>query len=155
MKPNIIIFFVVSLIFLPGLVNAKFLQFDGSFAPSDRINKSNILVYSSKVVVNIKDFNSCSWSNIADTNSMLPFVDKGSSVVICDPRSVGIKEGDVISYNTTRLNGNVSRIMHRVIFAGKDQNGTYYKLKGDNLEGEDPWKVREYQVNGVVVMVIY
>lgn len=48
-----------------------------------------------------------------------------------------------------------SLLVHRILAVSKDEQGTYYTVKGDNSEIADPEKIRFNQVTGVVIGVLY
>jgi hypothetical protein len=63
-----------------------------------------------------------------------------------------IKVGDIVSYQSDLAEGT---IIHRVIYKGQDEQGTYFIMKGDNLPTSDPGRVRFSQIERVVVGIIY
>ena len=58
--------------------------------------------------------------------------------------------GDIISYKYEDM-----VLIHRVIELGKDSSGWYAITKGDNLDYNDPEKVRFNQVKGIVIGILY
>lgn len=117
-------------------------------SPSDHITEDQIRVYNDKVVINVDN---AQWANFADTNSMDPFLDEGSNALQLVPTSVDeIQVGDIISYQY-----GTDRIIHRVIFIGTDEEGTYFIVKGDNNPVSDPGKVRFEQIDRVLFGIIY
>jgi hypothetical protein len=118
------------------------------FSPSDWIKEEQIKVYQDKVVLEIDN---PLWATFTNTNSMDPFIDESSHAIEISPESAdSINVGDVISYNSK-----IGVVIHRVIDKGKDEQGIYYIVKGDNNNFKDPFKVRFSDVVGVVVAVIY
>lgn len=153
------------LVFLAGFITAGLLSFmpiasatntpsgqsNDVLSPQDHINESQILVYDDKVVLDVKGVK---WASIADTNSMDPFIDVEANVLQLVPESEGdIGLGDIISYTPT--NSPQKRIIHRVVYIGDDDLGTYYVLKGDNNPVSDPGKIRFDQIDRVLIAVIY
>ena len=117
-------------------------------SPSDWISEEQIKVYNDKIIL---DINKATWAKFTDTNSMDPFIDEGSNAIEILPENPDdIMEGDIISYQSEE-----GTIIHRVIEKGKDTEGIYYIVKGDNNTFSDPYKVRYGDVKGVVVAVIY
>jgi hypothetical protein len=57
-----------------------------------------------------------------------------------------------VSYKSVYATGN---IIHRVVYKGQDEQGTYFIMKGDNLPTSDPGRVRFSQMERVVVGLIY
>lgn len=117
-------------------------------SPYDRIKEDQILVYDSKVVIQIKD---ASLAEYADTNSMDPFIDSGSNGIEIIPESEeDLHVGDVVTYES-----DIGLIVHRIVNVEYDREGKYFVLKGDNNATEDPYKVRFNQVRYILVGVIY
>lgn len=119
-------------------------------SPEDHITDNQIHVYSDKIVLDVEN---AIWSEFADTNSMDPLLDIGANGIEIIPKTPEqISVGDVISYESEKLNG---IIIHRVISIEEDVNGTYFVVKGDNNPISDPEKVRFEMVKGILVGVIY
>ena len=93
------------------------------------------------------------WATFTDTNSMDPIIDYGANAIEIVPKSEDdIHLGDIVSYKSLYSD---STIIHRVVEIGQDEKGTYYRLKGDNNEYNDPGKVWFSQIKRVLVAVIY
>ncbi|MGM5480550.1 MAG: signal peptidase I [Nanobdellota archaeon] len=119
-------------------------------SPGDYIKTDQIKVYDEKIEINVKN---AKWAILADTNSMDPVLDKEASVLQFVPTSPDeIQRGDIISYNSNESN---TRIIHRVVYKGTDEDGTYFIVKGDNNKESDPGKVRFGQVERVLFGIIY
>lgn len=119
-------------------------------SPMDRIKESQIHVYKDKVVIDLED---AQWASFTDTNSMDPVIDVGSHALQIIPKSPEeIQEGDIVSYRTRT---NDATIIHRVKKVDNDSEGWYAIMKGDNLNQDDPEKVRFDQVKRVLVAIIY
>jgi len=119
-------------------------------SPSDHIKEDQIHVYEDKVLI---DLENAMWARFTDTNSMDPLFDAEANTIEIKPESEEkIHVGDVISY---RPKGEKSLIVHRVVEIGKDSNGWYAFVKGDNISQPDPEKIRFEQVNGIMVAIIY
>ena len=162
-----IIFFILSLLVLSSSIfiyssendeeiekplnNAIASYFYGEkISPSDRIGDDDIFVSNDKIIINVRNAKS---TKFADTNSMDPFLDKGSNGIEILPKSPeDIKIGDIISYKSEKYD---AVIIHRVIEIKKDNSGLYYLTKGDNNQKPDDEKIRFNNVKGVLVGVIY
>jgi len=119
-------------------------------SPIDRIKDDDIFVTEDQVIINVKKAKA---TRFADTNSMDPFLDKGSNGIEINPeKPEDIKVGDIISYKSMKYN---QIIIHRVIEIKKDNEGIYYTAKGDNNDEIDDEKIRFSQVKGVLIGVIY
>jgi hypothetical protein len=119
-------------------------------SPSDRIPEDLILVTNDKVVLNIRG---AEWASFTDTNSMDPVIDAGAHAIEIVPKSEDdIQVGDIVAYQSEYAEGT---IIHRVVFKGQDDKGTYFVLKGDNNPINDPGKIRFEQIKRVVVAIIY
>ncbi|MBU1201051.1 MAG: hypothetical protein KJ583_02295 [Nanoarchaeota archaeon] len=118
-------------------------------SPSDWISERQIEVHSDRVIIDIKD---AQWAAFTNTNSMDPVLDETANAIQIVPRSeaeVGV--GDIVSY----VHPTAGRIIHRVVYKGQDENGTYFIMKGDNNPTSDPDKVRFEQIKTVTVAIIY
>jgi signal peptidase I len=119
-------------------------------SPANRVAEDLILVTNEKVVLNIKG---AEWASFTDTNSMDPVIDAGAHAIEMAPNSEDdVQVGDIVAYNSDYAEGT---IIHRVVFKGQDEKGTYYILKGDNNPINDPGKIRFDQIKRVVVAIIY
>jgi hypothetical protein len=119
-------------------------------SPLDRILEDDILVTNEKVVLNIKG---AEWASFTDTNSMDPVIDAGAHAIEIIPKSEDeIDVGDIVAYESDYAEGS---IIHRIVYKGQDEKGTYFVLKGDNNPVSDPGKIRFEQIKRVVVAIIY
>lgn len=119
-------------------------------SPFDHVKTSQVKVLQHKVEIDMKDV---MWWNIADTNSMDPLIDIGTTALSVKPVSEqAIHVGDVAFYNSLLAK---QTIVHRIVKIGSDEVGWYSKFKGDNLEKIDPEDVRFKQVVGVLIGIIY
>lgn len=119
-------------------------------SPQDRVHESQIHVYDTGVVLDIKN---PEWSTFTDTNSMDPLIDKGANAIHIIPQTEDdISVGDIVAYDPE---GSSGVVIHRVIEVGSDEEGTYYILKGDNNPIPDQGKVRFNQIRRVLVAIIY
>jgi hypothetical protein len=119
-------------------------------SPADRVPERAIQVFKDRIVLDVKD---AQWSTFTDTHSMEPVLAVGSNALQLVPQSADeIKVGDIVSYRSDYAEG---IIIHRVVYKGEDEEGTYFIMKGDNLPTSDPGKIRFEQIRRVVVGVIY
>lgn len=147
---------VFSLGFISGIIStneevlAEFPLSSNSYekaSPSDYIQKDNIKLYKDRVVILIDN---PSISSYADTNSMLPVLDEGSNGIKFVPKNEKeIKVGDIISF---KLENKI--IVHRVVFIGQDEIGTYFITKGDNNKYADE-KIRFSDIVSKTIAIIY
>lgn len=142
-------------------------------APADRVDYYTSIKNGEKKICIDGNFYVTSFT---DTNSMLPSMDKGHNGINMNASEFNVTEiqkGDIISFRvnvsntsfgkfnlrnlSTLINREVKEgvVAHRVVNTGYDSKGWYAKTRGDNLLFSDPGKVREDQVRGVMVGVIY
>ncbi len=119
-------------------------------SPKDRITEDQILVYGDRVILDIKDTR---WASFTPTRSMDPIIDAGANAIEIIPSSEDeIEVRDIVAYESQYAKG---VIIHRVVHKEKDEQGTYFVMKGDNNPTSDPGKVRFEQIKRVVVAIIY
>ena len=119
-------------------------------APSDRITERQIIVYSDRVILDIQH---AEWARFTDTKSMEPVLTATTNAIELPPTGEDdVQEGDICSYRSEYADGD---IIHRVVYKGADEEGTYYVFKGDNLAASDPGRVRFSQIRRCVVAIIY
>ena len=119
-------------------------------SPSDWVEEGQIKVYNDRVVIEIEG---AEWAKFTDTNSMDPVIDDDANAIEVVPKSFKqINEGDIISYEIPQVNGT---IIHRVIETGVDSEGWYAITKGDNLDKQDPYKIRFDNIRRIVVAIVY
>jgi hypothetical protein len=118
--------------------------------PTDRVPEKAIKVYGDRIVLDIQD---AEWATFTDTKSMEPIIFAGSNAIEVQPKTTDdIKVGDIVSYRSKYADGST---IHRVVYKGEDEDGTYFIMKGDNLPTSDPGRVRFDQIDRVVVAIIY
>jgi hypothetical protein len=119
-------------------------------SPSDWIKEEQIKVYKDRVIIEIPD---AEWAKFTDTNSMDPVLDKTANAIEIVPKNYDdLKKGDIISYSIPNVQG---IIIHRIVETGFDEDGWYAITKGDNVEKNDPLKIRFENIKRVVVAIIY
>ena len=119
-------------------------------SPQDHISERQIAVHGDRVVLDIQG---AQWSTFTDTNSMDPVIDEGANAIQIVPQSeADVAVGDIISYESAYADGIT---IHRVVYQGTDEDGTYYIAQGDNLPTSDPGRIRFAQIKRVVVAIIY
>ncbi|NQU79432.1 hypothetical protein HQ545_06715 [Candidatus Woesearchaeota archaeon] len=127
-----------------------FMKSPERLSPSDHISEEQIHVYSDRVVI---DTEGVKWARFTDTNSMDPFFDETANSLELKPDSEeDVNPGDVISYRSG-ITGDL--VVHRVVSKGVDEYGTFFIVKGDNNNIQDPEKVRLHQIHGVMIGIIY
>jgi len=132
------------------VVEEKKLYGEERESPADRIQDSDVNVFSNNVRIDIKNAKS---RKFIDSNSMDPLIDEGTTTIEIKPKYASdIKVGDIIAYD---VDGYDYAFVHRVIKIGKDKEGTYFITKGDNFYKEDPDKLRFSDIEGVVVGILY
>ena len=120
-------------------------------SPSNHLSEDQIEVYNDRVIIHFDK--PIYWAAFTNTNSMDPVFDEDANTVNIIPESEAqIKIGDIISYKSEFADG---RIIHRVIYKGQDEQGTYFVAKGDNNPTSDPGKIRFSQIKGVVAAIMY
>ncbi|MCX6711925.1 MAG: hypothetical protein NT139_02725 [Candidatus Woesearchaeota archaeon] len=122
--------------------------FNERLSSNDYIKDSQIEIQDDKIIIHVKD---ASLAYYADTHSMDPIINSNANGLEIIPRiEQDIKIGDIIAYQDSN-----DLIVHRVIKISKDNQGTYYTLKGDNNTLQDPTKVRFYQIKYKLIGVLY
>jgi signal peptidase I len=113
----------------------------------DRINSSDIQFDKTGIHINGKFI----LSEYADTDSMIPIFDEGSNgISIQYTKDIQLQVGDIVTFTHKGSN-----IAHRVVFIGRDDWGTYYVVKGDNNDSPDSMKLRDHEIQRVLVGVIW
>lgn len=118
-------------------------------SPSDWIGDDEIAVRNRNVLLSIPNATLVAY---ADTNSMDPVLDESAHGIEIRPVQGELRAGDIISYHSKLAN---VIVVHRIMFIGEDEGGTYYTTKGDNNKGQDPERIRFEDIEGVVVALIY
>ena len=119
-------------------------------SPFDRISEDKINVYKDRIVLDIQNEQ---WSYFAATRSMDHVLDAGTNAIQLVPQTEeDIHVGDIVSYESEYSDG---IIIHRVVYKGEDEQGTFFVLKGDNNPASDTGRVRFDQIQRVVVALIY
>lgn len=118
--------------------------------PMDRIKNEQIEIYDRKVVLNVEG---AKWRYMIDSNSMDPLLDLGSSIITITPKTENdLKIGDIIVF---KANFSEYDVVHRIINITKDANETYFITKGDNVEFQDPSKIKFEEIIEVVIGILY
>ncbi|MBU0666686.1 MAG: hypothetical protein ABIC91_07355 [Nanoarchaeota archaeon] len=119
-------------------------------SPSDWIKEEQIEVWNDRIVIDLKG---AYWAAFTNTNSMDPIIDEHANAIEIVPENEAqIEVGDIVSYESEYADGT---IIHRVIYKGQDEKGTYFIMKGDNNPSSDPGKIRFNQIKRVLVAIIY
>jgi hypothetical protein len=119
-------------------------------SPGDWVKENQIGVYSKQIILDIQN---AEWATFTDTHSMEPVISARANAIELVPKSADdIKVGDIISYKSDYAEGT---IIHRVIEKGRDDQGIYFILKGDNNPDQDPGRIRFSQIKRVVIAIVY
>ncbi|MBU0666713.1 MAG: hypothetical protein KKC26_05105 [Nanoarchaeota archaeon] len=119
-------------------------------SPSDWISEEQIQVQDDKIIININD---AVIAKVTDTHSLEPTIDKNTHIIQIKPQNESdIRIGDIVAYES-QLTSNL--ILHRVVSKGKDEDGWFFVMKGDNVGVPDPESVRFSQIKWVVVGIMY
>jgi len=122
--------------------------------PSPRVNiPDEDIVYDPVAeTLTIKNLKGISLCTVQNTNSAEPMIDVGHLMVRSnDPKYMdNLNVGDVIVY---RMDGWV--IQHSISKIGYDEEGWYCKCKGVNNLRADPWKIRKFNIEQVVLFPIW
>jgi hypothetical protein len=123
------------------------LGFGGAVAPSDWVDKDDIIVFDDMVVLRIAN---ATLSNYASGGSMKPILDKSANGIRVVPKnSDEIDVGDIVSFRYTE-----NLIVHRVVENGIDDEGVYFITQGDNNFFADE-KIRFEDIEFVTVGIIF
>jgi len=124
--------------------------------PSDWVRTDAITIQGAKVTIDFSKLNVpldqdpvVNYSDIKATKSMLPvFGSRHNNILLkgANPNDQGailnyIKPGDIIVAASTR-----GKIVHRVDKVGHDNQGRYFKTRGDNVYKRDPEVFRDSHV---------
>ena len=134
-------------------------------SPSDIVPRCNIVVGGDEVTINLYNLNiplahtPRVWvPMIPDTNSMDGAFDFGNNNILIagatSPDHKALVEylsvGDIAVYNNDKIYA-----IHRIVKIGHDEEGKFFKFKGDNNPTNDPWVVRPNHVQWVSIGTIY
>ena len=86
--------------------------------------------------------------------SMTPNINVYDVVVTTKTNTSKLKVGDIISFYTNEVNVNGLTITHRIYQIGEQDDGRYFKTKGDYNQYVDKWTVRESDIVGKVLFKI-
>jgi len=135
-------------------------------SPSDIIPSGNIKVTGNRVEIDLDNIHipfvdpiKLYKPSIPDTNSMDPVYDIGHTVIYIKPMSKqnhkilcdSLEEGDIAVY----CGGGLTTYTHRIIKIGEDEEGRYFRFKGDNNPSTDPFIVRDNQIMYIGFAIIY
>ena len=89
---------------------------------------------------------------VVTSDSMLPVL-KPNDLIVVEPTSIDqIKEGDIIAFDSHFEDLGI--IAHRAIEAFERDGELAFKTKGDNVEREDGWHVKDSDLIGKVINVV-
>ncbi len=120
-------------------------------SPSERIPIESITISTEAVTIKVPGLLP---GIVADTKSMDPLIDSDAKLLLAKPRDErDVHLGDIIGYECEGCDGSV--ILHRVVAVGRDAEGAFFILRGDNNPDPDPEPVRFHRIKTVVVGIIY
>ena len=121
-------------------------------SPRDIIPQKDIKYIKGTKKIEISNIPPTIWlTTVRDTNSMDGCIDHGHTCILTDnfdPRELAV--GDVVVYWS-----GTQDIIHRIVEIGTDEEGRYYRLKGDNCYAIDPYLVRGKHIRWLLLGVIY
>lgn len=121
-------------------------------SPRDIIPQKDIKYIPSKGKIEISNISPSIWlTTVQDTNSMDGVMDYGHTCLLTDnfdPRDLEV--GDVVVYRAGS-----GQLIHRIVEIGTDEEGRYYRMKGDNCYAIDPYLVRGKHIVWLLLGVIY
>lgn len=117
-------------------------------APQKRVDLKDLAITKDAAIISVKELTP---GIIAPTGSMYPLLQGDTIVLEKTPENHNeLIPGDIIIFESKD-----TRIIHRIIEIGWDEEGWFAITKGDSNPFEDPFKVRFEDVRGVVVGIIY
>lgn len=122
-------------------------------SPRGIIDSRNIISTSVDNSVTIRGIPSYSClTTVADTNSMLPFVDNGDIVILTNGFSHDeLAIGDIVVYQISD-----GTIIHRIEDIQNSSVGRVYTCLGDNNAGiNDPYQILDEHIIWLLVGVVY
>ena len=154
------IVFVAGMLFSQIISGVQLVSAENAFggneqlSPQDHVSEDQIFVYKDYIMLNVPG---AQWSTFSNTNSMDPFLDTGANALQLVPKSPSdVAIGDIVSFSRKdKRTGDNETIIHRVVYEGTDEDGTYYITKGDNNKVADPGKIRFEQIERVLFAIIY
>jgi len=122
-------------------------------SPRNIVDQKNISYDKVNKRIIIKGIEGPIWlTTVQNTNSMDPVVDYGHTCILSDDFDADdLVVGDVAVYK--KANGN--QVIHRIVKISSDEDGRYFIFKGDNNFIEDVLKVRDNQIDCLLLGVIY
>jgi signal peptidase I len=148
---KIFYFFIILFLIILSTLTYSILNetiFSEKLTSNDYIKDNQIEIQDDKIIIHVKD---ASLAYYAATHSMDPILNSNANGIEIIPKTEqDIKIGDIVAYQDSN-----DLIVHRVIEISKDNQGTYYTLKGDNNTLQDPTKVRFSQIKYKLIGVLY
>ena len=118
-------------------------------SPNDWVGRDQITYNGEFVAIKIKP--NVKIFSIADTNSMDGILDIGHNVIATDNFDKSkLVVGDIVIYQIY-----TTKIVHRIVSIGEDENGRIYRCRGDNNVSIDPYYLRDLHIKYLVLGVIY
>lgn len=119
-------------------------------SPRDIIPDGDIIFRKSTGTVEIKNVDLIWLTDVQDTNSLDPVIDKGHTAILTERFIVDdLRVGDVCVYEIPQ------KIIHRIKSINHDEQGRYFTFKGDNNHYDDPYRVRDFHITHLLLGIIY
>ena len=134
-------------------------------SPSDIVPASSVQIIENSIVVNLTNLNipftqpPKVWlPPLPDTNSMDPEMDNGHNNILiagvdeADQKKLVdfLQVGDIAVYRSPRMYA-----IHRIVEKGEDEQGRYFRFKGDNNAVKDPDLVRDNEIQWLCIGTIF
>lgn len=136
---------------LKGRGTAVFRSAKLDLAPQDWVGKYGVGISKSQAVIR---FSNMKQHMIADTNSMLPTLDKDSVILVLPREHWGEKlpiVGDIVVW---QKKGNINSVCHRVVKVKGTGKDFQVITQGDNCRNADTW-IKLEEIKSVVVGIVY
>lgn len=124
-------------------------------SPRDIIKPHQVLWNKDVGSIVIRGIKGFVWiTGVANTNSMDGLLDYGHTVLLIkefDKSQLAV--GDIVVYQPTKRYAN--QIIHRIVKIGEDEQGRWYKTRGDNCATTDPYKLRNNHILFLCIGILY
>ena len=118
-------------------------------SPRDIIKSDQISIVGSTITIDAGG--RVTLAEIADTNSMDSLMDIGHNALLLeDFDKSALEVGDIIVYAAPE-----GKIVHRIVEKGVDEQGNWFRCKGDNNFTKDPYIIRDINILSLCIGIIY